>query len=173
MSQFCLPNFTAREPRELVVPARTSYSLVHFAKGCQDFNLLPTNGFSIKPRKVKLLAGEQKAAKYRCSFLLQDPKPSRVRVEAWGIHHPKDKKMVADVCTCGSARRELLHLHLVVLGTCVCWEYAELMVWIGGLGILLAVAESWTTKPPIQATNWRPPRPKGQRLEVCMHHHEH
>ena len=29
--------------------------------GCWDFNLLPTNGFSIKPLKVKLLAGEQKA----------------------------------------------------------------------------------------------------------------
>ena len=29
--------------------------------GCQDFNFLPTNGFSIKPLKVKLLAGEQKA----------------------------------------------------------------------------------------------------------------
>ena len=26
----------------------------------EDFNLLPTNGFSIKPLKVKLLAGEQK-----------------------------------------------------------------------------------------------------------------
>ena len=34
---------------------------VHFAKGCSDFNFLPTNGFSLKPQKVKLLAGEQKA----------------------------------------------------------------------------------------------------------------
>ena len=32
--------------------------------GCQDFNLLPTNGFSIKPLKVKLLAGEQKATEF-------------------------------------------------------------------------------------------------------------
>ena len=30
--------------------------------GCWDFNFLPTNGFSIKPLKVKLLAGEQKAS---------------------------------------------------------------------------------------------------------------
>ena len=29
--------------------------------GCEDCNFLPTNGFSIKPLKVKLLAGEQKA----------------------------------------------------------------------------------------------------------------
>ena len=29
--------------------------------GCWDFNFLPTNGFSIKTLKVKLLAGEQKA----------------------------------------------------------------------------------------------------------------
>ena len=29
--------------------------------GCWDFIFLPTNGFSIKPLKVKLLAGEQKA----------------------------------------------------------------------------------------------------------------
>ena len=27
--------------------------------GCSDFNCLPTNGFSIKQPKVKLLAGEQ------------------------------------------------------------------------------------------------------------------
>ena len=27
---------------------------------------MPTNGFSIKPLKVKLLAGEQKATKYMC-----------------------------------------------------------------------------------------------------------
>ena len=36
--------------------------------GCQDFNFLPTNGISIKPLKVKLLAGEQKA-----TFLWIDP----------------------------------------------------------------------------------------------------
>ena len=35
--------------------------LVQFAKGCLDFNFLPINGFAIKPLKVKLLAGEQKA----------------------------------------------------------------------------------------------------------------
>ena len=29
--------------------------------GCSDSNFLPTNGFSIKPLKVELLAGEQKA----------------------------------------------------------------------------------------------------------------
>ena len=34
---------------------------MHFAKGCQDFNLLPTRGFSIKQLKVRLLAGDQKA----------------------------------------------------------------------------------------------------------------
>ena len=38
---------------------------MHFAKGCEDFNFSPTNGFSIKPLKVKLLAGEQKATKFR------------------------------------------------------------------------------------------------------------
>ena len=29
--------------------------------GCEDFNFLPTNGFSIQPLKVERLAGEQKA----------------------------------------------------------------------------------------------------------------
>ena len=29
--------------------------------GCSDFKFLPTSGFSIKPLKVELLAGEQKA----------------------------------------------------------------------------------------------------------------
>ena len=33
-------------------------SLVHFAKGCSDFDFLPTNRFSLEPLKVKLLAGE-------------------------------------------------------------------------------------------------------------------
>ena len=36
-------------------------TLVHFAKGCWDFNFLLTNGFSIEPVKVELLAGKQKA----------------------------------------------------------------------------------------------------------------
>ena len=40
------------------------YSLVHFAKGCWDFDLLPTNGFSVKLLEVKLLAGEQNATEY-------------------------------------------------------------------------------------------------------------
>ena len=31
-------------------------SLVHVAKPCQDFNFWPTNGFSIKPLKVKLFS---------------------------------------------------------------------------------------------------------------------
>ena len=29
--------------------------------GCLDFNFLPTDGFTVKTPKVKLLAGEQKA----------------------------------------------------------------------------------------------------------------
>ena len=33
--------------------------------GCLDFNFWPTNGFSIKPLKVKLLAGEQKATEFK------------------------------------------------------------------------------------------------------------
>ena len=36
-------------------------TLVHFAKGCQDFSFLPTSGLSIQPLKAELLAGEQKA----------------------------------------------------------------------------------------------------------------
>ena len=32
--------------------------------GCWDLHFLPTNGFSIKPLKVKLLAGEQNATEY-------------------------------------------------------------------------------------------------------------
>ena len=35
--------------------------LVHFAKGCWDFNCLPTTGFSISPLRVDLFAGEPKA----------------------------------------------------------------------------------------------------------------
>ena len=34
-----------------------------FCLDASDFNFLPTDGFSIKPLKVKLLAGEQKATK--------------------------------------------------------------------------------------------------------------
>ena len=39
---------------------------VHFDKGCQDVNFLPTNGFSV----LNHLAGEQKAAEFRwvCVF---------------------------------------------------------------------------------------------------------
>ena len=33
--------------------------------GCLDFNFLPTNGSSIKPLKVELLAGEQKTTEKR------------------------------------------------------------------------------------------------------------
>ena len=33
--------------------------------GCSDFNFLPTNGFSIKPLKVKLLAGQLEATELK------------------------------------------------------------------------------------------------------------
>ena len=35
--------------------------LLRILLGGWDFNLLPTSGFSMKPLKVKLVAGEQKA----------------------------------------------------------------------------------------------------------------
>ena len=38
-----------------------TFALWQCAKGCEDFNFLPTTGFSMQPLKVKLLAGEQKA----------------------------------------------------------------------------------------------------------------
>ena len=38
--------------------------------GFYDFNFLPTNGFSIKPLKVKLFAGEQKAPEERYDFCI-------------------------------------------------------------------------------------------------------
>ena len=38
----------------------------HFGWMLGLYNLLPTSGFRIKPLKVKLLAGEQKA--HRCPF---------------------------------------------------------------------------------------------------------
>ena len=34
---------------------------MHFANGCWGFKFVPTNGFSIQPLKVQLLAGEQVA----------------------------------------------------------------------------------------------------------------
>ena len=40
-------------------------TLVHVAKGRWDFNFVPTHGVSIKPLKVELLAGEQKATEVR------------------------------------------------------------------------------------------------------------
>ena len=43
--------------------------------GCWDFNFLPTNGFSTKPPKAKLLAGEQKATEER----IQIPNPAGKR----------------------------------------------------------------------------------------------
>ena len=47
-----------------------NHTLVHFAKGCWDFSFLPTSGLSIKPLRVKLLAGEQKAAEHMSFWVL-------------------------------------------------------------------------------------------------------
>ena len=38
------------------------FTLVHFE--CYEISILPTNGFSSKPPKVKLLAAEQKATEF-------------------------------------------------------------------------------------------------------------
>ena len=47
---------------------RCSCPLGRILLGCQDFNFLPTNGFSMTPLKVKLLAGEQKATELQRSL---------------------------------------------------------------------------------------------------------
>ena len=52
------------------------FSLVDLL-GCWDFNFLPTNGFSIKPPKVKLLAGEQKATKFLEGSFVRSPEERR------------------------------------------------------------------------------------------------
>ena len=44
---------------DTAIQSKAKYLLL----GCWDFNFLPTNGFSIKPLKVKRFAGEQKATK--------------------------------------------------------------------------------------------------------------
>ena len=49
---------------------------VHFGAFCLDvrtLTFLPTEGFSIKPLKVKLLAGEQKATEFTKQFLMWLP----------------------------------------------------------------------------------------------------
>ena len=42
---------------------------LRFLLGCWDCNFSPTNGFPIKPLKVKLVAGQQKATELPCLFV--------------------------------------------------------------------------------------------------------
>ena len=49
----------------LPFPFAFDFSSAHFAKGCHDFNFLPTHGFPVLNRRLKKrLAGEQKATEF-------------------------------------------------------------------------------------------------------------
>ena len=66
----------AARPRPVWRSKRLDSTLVQVAKGCWDFNFLPTNWFSIKPLKVKLLAEEQKSTESRFELAHPNEKAS-------------------------------------------------------------------------------------------------
>ena len=72
-------------------------SLVHFAKGCWDFNFLPTNGFSTKPLELKLLAGEQKATEVR-DMTKEPPQETKEKAKEMGDAQVLSRKPFASSC---------------------------------------------------------------------------
>ena len=65
--------------------------------------MLPTNGFSITPLKVKLLAGEQKATEYRFSYLYLKV-PPQSHPEKLGPFYSKAGVEVNGASRCGQVK---------------------------------------------------------------------
>ena len=80
--------------RQVVSDEVQRYKLWCILLGCSDFNFSPTSGISIKPLKVKLLAGEQKATKF-----------------IWGV----SQELTPAKSSCKGAFHDMHHLNVLFL----------------------------------------------------------